>query len=92
MRELRNEIERACLMCRGNVILPEHLSPRIAKETPSDTTGVPGKTLADVEKATILQALEAYGGNRTHAAKALGISRRGLVYKLRSYEEEAGDA
>lgn len=92
VRELRNEIERACLLCRGNVILPEHLSHRIAQVTGHarrpDLFQGKGATLADVEKATILHTLEACGGNRTQAAKKLGISRRALIYKIRSYEAQ----
>ena len=94
VRELRNEIERACLMCRGNVILPEHLSHRVAETAttaapPVDGREEAGSTLADVEKATILSALEACGGNRTRTAKELGISRRSLIYKLKSYDADA---
>jgi DNA-binding NtrC family response regulator len=38
--------------------------------------------LADVERAAIVAALEACGGNQTHAAKQLGLSRRALIYKM----------
>jgi len=89
VRELRNEIERACLMCRGNVILPEHLSPRLQQV---GTQGILSgwddddqPTLAAVERTAILRTLESCGGNRTAAAEKLGISRRALIYKLKSY-------
>jgi len=86
IRELRNEIERACLLCRGNVILLEHLSPRVSQAARDRTVAAEVETtLADVEKATILHTLEECGGNRTQAAKKLGISRRTLIYKLKSY-------
>lgn len=89
VRELRNEIERACLMCRGNVILPEHLSPRLPQVDPqgvrSGWEDDDQTRLADVEKAAILRTLESCGGNRTVAAETLGISRRALIYKLKSY-------
>ena len=81
-RELRNEIERACLLCRGNVILPEHLSHRVPRADGGDGT------LAQVEKVTILRALDECDGNRTQTAKKLGISRRTLIYKLKGYEAE----
>ena len=45
-------------------------------------------SVADAEKTAIQSALKASGGNRTHAAKALGISRRTLHNKLREYEIE----
>ncbi|MCX7426128.1 MAG: sigma-54 dependent transcriptional regulator [Planctomycetia bacterium] len=87
VRELRNAIQRACLLCRGDVILPEHLPPKVAAgaSRPSDAP-VPRGRLSQVERATILATLDECGGNRTHAAKKLGISRRALIYKLRDIE------
>jgi DNA-binding NtrC family response regulator len=89
VRELRNAIQRACLLCRGDVILPEHLPPKIAAlgasaAAPDDAAA--GR-LSQVERATILATLEECGGNRTHAAKKLGISRRALIYKLRAISD-----
>ena len=89
VRELRNAVQRACLLCRGDIILPEHLPPKIARlavDTSEDTEDV-GR-LSQVERATILATLEECGGNRTHTAKKLGISRRALIYKLRTIEAE----
>jgi DNA-binding NtrC family response regulator len=43
-----------------------------------------------VERATILATLTETGGNRTQAAKKLGISRRALIYKIRAMEDERG--
>jgi two-component system response regulator HydG len=45
----------------------------------------PGRTLKEVEKDMIIRTLEETGGNRTHAAKILGISRRTLQLKLKEY-------
>jgi len=89
VRELRNAIQRACLLCRGDVILPEHLPPKIAEA--ASGTGAPAPAagrLSQVERATILATLAECGENRTHAAKKLGISRRALIYKLRAIEAE----
>lgn len=90
VRELRNAIQRACLLCRGDVILPEHLPPKIAELCMSQSTADEqvGR-LSQVERATILATLEETDGNRTQAAKKLGISRRALIYKLRAIEDEA---
>ncbi len=87
VRELRNAIQRACLLCRGDVILPEHLPPRIAAPG-AQATAPPASVgrLSQVEQATILATLAECQGNRTHAAKRLGISRRALIYKLRAIE------
>ena len=89
VRELRNAIQWACLLCRGDVILPEHLPPKVAAlaSTPETENADAGR-LSQVERATILATLEECGGNRTHAAKKLGISRRALIYKLRAIEAE----
>jgi len=89
VRELRNAIQRACLLCRGDIILPEHLPPKIAALTVSADTAVTDTgRLSQVERATILATLEECQGNRTHAAKKLGISRRALIYKLRAIQLE----
>jgi len=83
----RNAIQWACLLCRGDVILPEHLPPKVAAlaSTPQTENADAGR-LSQVERATILATLEECGGNRTHTAKKLGISRRALIYKLRAIE------
>jgi DNA-binding NtrC family response regulator len=77
------------LLCRGDIILPEHLPPKVAALTVSAGTAVAGTgRLSQVERATILATLEECQGNRTHAAKKLGISRRALIYKLRAIQLE----
>jgi DNA-binding NtrC family response regulator len=89
VRELRNAVQRACLLCRGDIILPEHLPPKIAALAVSgDTAAADTGRLSQVERATILATLEECQGNRTHAAKKLGISRRALIYKLRAIQLE----
>jgi DNA-binding NtrC family response regulator len=77
------------LLCRGDIIMPEHLPPKISALTVSAevTVGNSGR-LSQVERATILATLEECQGNRTHAAKKLGISRRALIYKLRAIDLE----
>lgn len=89
VRQLRNAVHRACLLCRGDVILPEHLPPQAAALTQAgpQNPAPPGR-LSQLERAAILAALEECGGNRTQAAKKLGISRRTLLYKLRTLDEE----
>jgi DNA-binding NtrC family response regulator len=87
VRELRNAIQRSCLLCRGDVILPEHLPPKVAALAGAPAAATSGR-LSQVERAAILATLEECHGNRTHAAKKLGISRRALIYKLHAIEEE----
>ena len=55
-------------------------------------TFIPGMQLRDVEKSVIISTLKALQGNRTHAARALGIGIRTLQRKLKRYEELDPDA
>lgn len=92
VRELRNAMQRACLLCRGDVILPEHLPPQIARTTARAPSSSTSGRLSQVERATILATLAECQGNRTQAAKKLGISRRALIYKLRAIQAESPEA
>jgi DNA-binding NtrC family response regulator len=88
VRELRNAMERAALLSRGELILPEHLPARLrtaARQTPAPTSAE--VQLEEVERQTILQALHKHGFSRTETARALGISRRALIYKLQRFRE-----
>jgi DNA-binding NtrC family response regulator len=89
VRELRNAMERAVLLSRGELILPEHLPTRVragAGEAPS-VEPQDAQRLEAIERQAILQALQRHHFNRTETAKALGISRRALVYKLQRLRE-----
>ncbi len=97
VRELRNAIERGSLMAQGDILLPEHLSPRIVAEAeqqpraPLPVAADSDHTLAAAERQVILAALARCDGNRTRAAKELGIGRRTLIYKLKAYEIDNPD-
>lgn len=93
VRELRNTTERAILMARGEVILPEHLPPRMQTDgaDAAQPAASPGNRMEDVERAAILAALRDHGFNRTDTARALGISRRALTYKIRAYKSQGYD-
>ena len=89
VRELENIIERAVIMARGEMITPmefpidlQNLDEDL-KASRIDLT--PGRSLKEVEKVVILRTLEEVEGNRTHAARILGISRRTLQLKLKEY-------
>jgi DNA-binding NtrC family response regulator len=47
------------------------------------------RPLRDVEREYVLAALEAFAGNRSHTARALSISLRGLQYRLRKWRQES---
>jgi len=88
-RELRNVLERATILCDGDVILPEHLLLRPARSQP--TAGAPGAggigddlNLERNERRLIEEALRRAEGNKTEAARFLGISRRALYSRAES--------
>lgn len=89
VRELENTIERAVLLCEGDIILPRQLFLD-EEEAPQETTNrvKAGLTMKEMEKNLILKTLQEVGGNRTHAAKILQISIRTLRNKLRDYESQ----
>jgi two-component system response regulator FlrC len=100
VRELRNLMERMALVCSGPVLGLRDLCPG-AEGTERETPGLPPPAgeeadslcLRDMEKKMIYQALEKTDGNRTHAARILGISIRTLRNKLNEYREgPAGQA
>jgi two-component system response regulator FlrC len=79
VRQLRNVLERAAILCEGPLIDDVELPP--------PTTGAPAATLAleSLEKDAIVRALAATQGNRRRAAQALGIGLRTLYEKLKRY-------
>ncbi len=93
VRELRNAMERAALLCQGEMILPEHLPSRVrGPALPAPSSSAPEisdheEQLGQIERQAIFQALRKHDFNRTETAKALGISRRTLIYKLQRYRE-----
>ena len=91
VRELQNAMERAALLARGEVVLPEHLPQRVqqaAAEASVPAAVASGKRLEEVERMVILQSLREHDNNRSATARALGISRRALLYKISRYAEE----
>ena len=89
VRELRNAMERAALLSHGELILPEHLPPRVRQVAAEASTeaAVATSRLEDIERQAILQSLREHGFNRSEAARTLGISRRALLYKLQRFRE-----
>jgi two-component system, NtrC family, response regulator AtoC len=84
--ELRNVLERALLLARGaGQIGPEHLPGEFrAKGGVFDRRHTP-LTMEEVERMHIDRTLKHHGGNRTHAAAELGISRATLIAKIKRY-------
>jgi len=97
VRQLRNTVERLVITCHEPVVGVEQLPDFLRAYEQNSTTFTvrPGMPLAEVEKLLIRQTLTHVTRNRAEAAKALGISRRALQYKLKQYgllEENIGPA
>jgi two-component system response regulator FlrC len=106
VRELENAIHRAVLLSSEAEIGPDAIrapdgesfgarprdaAARAAETAEAVTRGLVGRTVADVERDLILDTLDHCLGNRTHAAKILGISIRTLRNKLNEYVEAGVD-
>ena len=93
VRELENVIERASHLVSGQMLLPEHLPDHLLhiSEKPStlendrDVRVSLDLTLEEVEETFIRKVLASLDGNRSQAAKMLGISRSTLQRKLKKY-------
>ncbi len=88
IRELKNTVWRAAIIAEGRPIEPVHLGmpPNVAATvTTNVATATTPRTLEQAEREVIRDALTASGGNRTHAARILGIARSTLLEKLKRY-------
>ncbi|MGE4552897.1 MAG: sigma-54-dependent transcriptional regulator [Desulfovibrionaceae bacterium] len=89
VRELENVLERALILARSDLLVPELLPPQIlGAEAGCAEPGEaphPALSLEEAEKQALLRTLQQYDGHRERTADALGISRRTLQYKLKKY-------
>lgn len=97
VRELENEIKRLVLSVSGNVVAKKDLSEPIRRsgtETAS-ASSMPRSlkdVVSDIEKRMIQEALQQTKQNQLHAAKALGLSRHGLIKKMKRYSIRLRDS
>jgi DNA-binding NtrC family response regulator len=96
VRELRTTMETAVVTCKSDRITPRDLPLRVRQEgaAPPSASSDGQKesnhmTVEEAEKQLIIRALKQAKGNRTLAAKQIGISRRTLHRKLKLYKLEA---
>ena len=99
VRELKNAIERGSLLSHGGTIEPEHLPPEVAHHAdengdplPLPVDGAPsvvlpvGVSLEAVEKEFMRATLKHTGGNKTHAARLLGIALKTMHNKVKKFQ------
>ncbi|HLT30108.1 MAG TPA: sigma-54 dependent transcriptional regulator [Myxococcaceae bacterium] len=91
IRELRNAVERAVILCEGELILSEHLPPDLGPRSgEKETFNLPfGLTLDVIEREYLLASLKRNNGNKARTADRLGISEKTLYNKLNRYAAEA---
>jgi len=82
VRELQNAIERALIITSGQLVEADAL-PLTAAAGTSVAAGP--QSLAEIEKAAILESLKRHNGERRRTAEELGISLRTLQYRLKEY-------
>ncbi|MBI4979241.1 MAG: sigma-54-dependent Fis family transcriptional regulator [Spirochaetes bacterium] len=89
VRELKNIIERAVILCSGNMLLPQHL-PFVHDKKAMDTAASEQNifNLDIIERRTIAAALKKTSGNKSQAAELLQMSRPTLNRKLKKYNLE----
>ena len=86
VRDLKNIIEHAFVLCPAGLIQIQHLPPSLCQAAGAQlSTGKAGLTLKALEALHISDALRRHGGNRKKAAKELGINPSTLFRKIRSF-------
>jgi DNA-binding NtrC family response regulator len=88
VRELRNALERAAILCEGGLISAQHLSLYTARRQGQ----APATDLHAVERETIDAVMRECRGNKSKAAKRLGLSRTQLYGRLRKYHLDQASA
>ena len=85
VRQLRNVVEKMCVLSSGGRLTLADVPAEIVQPPAASPAIAAARTLEETEKAKILSVLESSGGNKTKAAETLGISRRTLHRKLNEW-------
>ena len=91
IRQLRNVLERACILADGPVITEQAISASL-RQSPAhglrscaDDADEPDQALSSLERQHIMKVIAETGGNKARAARQLGLSRRALYRRLERY-------
>ena len=85
IRELRNVLERACILSEAGMITERDLASALTTRSPAraaDADGPPDDRLSTLQRRQVERVLEETGGNKSEAARRLGISRRALYRRI----------
>ncbi|HER63212.1 MAG TPA: sigma-54-dependent Fis family transcriptional regulator [Desulfobacteraceae bacterium] len=85
IRQLRNVVERAVVLARGREITLQELPEDLFAPQSTHEKAEPTQTIKEMEARAIVEALEACKGNKSKAAKMLGLSRKALYKRLSDY-------
>ncbi|MDR2966077.1 MAG: sigma 54-interacting transcriptional regulator, partial [Treponema sp.] len=92
IRELRNCIESAVVMCQTNLITVDDLPPPLRNASEEGSIVIPlGTNMEECEKLIIRDTLSYCKGNRTKTAEVLGIGRKTLLRKIEEYDYNEND-
>jgi transcriptional regulator with PAS, ATPase and Fis domain len=93
VRELRNALERAAILANGGLIAAEHLSLPINDHRNRESDGASATTdLNVIEQQAIARVLRQVGGNKSEAARRLGLSRTQLYVRMRKHQLDSAPA
>jgi two-component system response regulator HydG len=84
VRELENAIERAVVLCKGNMIDVDNLPFEGAPDVQGGVR-IPGSTMAEIERHAILSTVDAVEGSTSRAAEILDLSVRTVQYRMHTY-------
>jgi DNA-binding NtrC family response regulator len=95
VRELRNTLERACMLCDGRILSDRDVLSALGRHTasapesrPDAESSVRGQSSSRriaLDRERVAEVLQQVGGNRSAAARKLGVSRRALYRRLDSF-------
>ncbi len=93
VRELENAIERAVVMCEGDLIEHEDLptSAHSDLQNGSVMALIPGITMSELERIAILRTLDAVDGSTARAGEILGISQRKIQYRVKEWGYQSAE-